>query len=131
MGKVVITHIDEAPWIRENPREDGPRKLGTRLIGEEAQGIRAYITSLAPGFETPVHTHTQDEIIYVIEGSLLLGKRTLGPGSVLLIQQDTQYQFQAGEDGVRFMNTRPGPAEYRPIKPSGQAAPGDNPPSGQ
>ena len=121
MGKVVITHIDEAPWVRESPQEGGPRKLGTRLIGEEAEGIRAYVTTLASGFETAVHSHTQDEIIYVIEGNLRLGKRTLGPGSVLLIQRDTQYQFQAGEDGVQFLNTRPGPAEYRPIKPSGRA----------
>ena len=53
------------------------------------------------------HAHLQDEIIYVVAGSLILGSRVLGPGSSVLVASNTLYSFRAGPEGVHFVNFRP------------------------
>jgi hypothetical protein len=53
------------------------------------------------------HAHLVDEIIYVIAGELIVGSRTLGPGSSVFIAGRTLYTFRAGPDGVHFVNFRP------------------------
>ena len=44
-----------------------------------------------------------------------MGNRVLGPNSILLIPKDIQYRLGAGKDGARFINVRPGPADYQPV----------------
>ena len=44
-----------------------------------------------------------------------MGKRVLGPQSIVFIPKDVQYQFTVGDEGVRFLNIRPGPADYQPV----------------
>lgn len=113
MSKIVITDVENAPWVRESVR-DG-RKTGAQLVGEVDEGLRAFIMNVAPGYQTEVHSHSQDEVIYVVEGEIRMGNRVLGPSSILLIPKDVQYQFTAGDEGVRFLNIRPGPADYQPV----------------
>ena len=115
MGKIEITHIDEAPYILEREVQTGPRHLGTQLIGDIDEGLRAMVIALPPGHETKHHSHSQTEIIHILEGDIKVGKRTLGPGHCLYIERDTQYKFTVGDQGVRFMNIRPGPSDYHPV----------------
>jgi quercetin dioxygenase-like cupin family protein len=60
-----------------------------------------------PGEETASHAHLADEIIYVLEGELKLGARSIGPGSSVYIPAETLYAFKAGPEGLRFLNFRP------------------------
>jgi quercetin dioxygenase-like cupin family protein len=53
------------------------------------------------------HAHLRDEIIYVVEGALILGSRVLPPGSSVYVAANTLYSFRAGPEGVRFVNFRP------------------------
>jgi quercetin dioxygenase-like cupin family protein len=57
-------------------------------------------------FASPVHTHSQDELIHVLEGSILLGRRELGPGATLSVGADVRYTFKAGPGGFRLINYR-------------------------
>lgn len=59
------------------------------------------------GFAGPAHSHSQDEIIYVLDGSVRMGKHEYGPGSALCIPADIRYRlsYPAGGD---FLNYRPG-----------------------
>jgi hypothetical protein len=57
-------------------------------------------------YEVPVHSHTEDEIIFVRSGSVRLGNRLCGPGSALAIKANTRYGFRAGPDGLSFVNFR-------------------------
>jgi hypothetical protein len=50
-----------------------------------------------------LHAHDKSEIIYVLEGTLILGNRRLGPGSSAFIGEYTLYAFTAGEQGVRIL----------------------------
>jgi len=61
-----------------------------------------------------VHCHSEDEIIFVTAGSMLLGRRRVGPGTALAIHADTMYSFQTGPDGLSFVNFRAGtPGDIR------------------
>lgn len=56
--------------------------------------------------ETAVHSHSEDEVIFVHSGSIRLGKRIYGPGTALAIAADTKYGFFSGPDGLGFVNFR-------------------------
>jgi hypothetical protein len=55
-----------------------------------------------------VHSHTEDEIIFVIDGQIRLGTKLYGSGTALAIAADTLYSFTAGPDGLSFVNFRAG-----------------------
>ena len=59
-----------------------------------------------PDMEIEVHAHASDEIIYVLEGELQFGARTLGPGGSVYIPAWTLYGFRAGSAQLRFLNFR-------------------------
>ena len=61
-----------------------------------------------------VHSHSEDEIIFVTRGSMRLGNRLYGPGTALAIAADTMYSFTPGPDGLSFINFRAGfPRAFR------------------
>lgn len=81
-----------------------------------------------PGSEVSVHAHEQDEIFYVVAGSMKLGQRELGPGSSVFVQGNTLYSFGAGEDGLQVLNFRPrydqshiSPAEHAEARAAARA----------
>ena len=58
----------------------------------------------------PAHHHSQDEIIYLLDGSITLGALEAAPGAILCIPADVRYRITAGPTGYRFLNYRSGPA---------------------
>lgn len=109
MGKTIIMHIDEPPCTWGQPRRaDGTLETGAQFIGDLENGPWIYINSAGPNSVVETHSHTVDEVIYIVEGSLTVGDRTCGPGTVLAIEKDTEYSFTVGQEGVRFLNIRPG-----------------------
>jgi len=74
----------------------------------------------SPEFLTPEnetrspHCHTEDEIIFIIQGEARLGNRTIGPGTALAVHALTMYTFNPGPQGLTFLNFRPArPGENR------------------
>lgn len=66
----------------------------------------------SPGFEVGIHSHSEDEIIFVQEGEIVLGKRTYGPGTALAIAANTKYGFHVGPRGLDFINFRASSPTY-------------------
>jgi hypothetical protein len=109
MVDVIIMHIDEAPWVRGEPAPPGaPRQHGSQLIGDFKKGPWIHINSVPAGYATPKHSHGQDETLFILEGSITVGDRACGPGTVVFIRKDFEYRFIAGNKGARFLNIRPG-----------------------
>lgn len=109
MGKSIVMHIDEAPWVRGEARKPGgPITGGSQLIGDLKEGPWIHIHSLTPGMIVKPHSHNETEVIYIVEGELTLGDRICGPGTVAYIEKDTEYGFTVGPEGVRFINIRQG-----------------------
>ncbi|MCB2080743.1 MAG: hypothetical protein KDE55_23975 [Novosphingobium sp.] len=53
-----------------------------------------------------VHCHSEDEVIFVIDGQMRLGQKLVGPGTALAIAADTMYSFTPGPEGLSFINFR-------------------------
>ncbi len=114
MGRTIIMHLDDAPWIRGGPRGQGDSPDGGgQFIGDKQQGPWIHANWLPGGLVAPPHSHSHDEIMYVLEGGFDMGDRKCGPGTVLFIEGGTEYGFTVWEQGVRFLNIRPGLATIR------------------
>ena len=113
MGRAIIMHIDDAPWVRGGPRGEGDHPDGGgQLVGDLERGPWVHVNWLPAGLEAPVHSHDHDEVIYVLEGGFSMGARECGPGTVVFIEAGTDYGFRVGDAGVRFLNIRGGRAKY-------------------
>ena len=113
MSSIAITNVDEAPWLAKNVKKG--HTTGAQIVGEAAKdGICVFIMNFEPGFETALHSHSEDEVMYVVEGELRMGEEVLGPQSILLIRKNSEYKFSVGDKGVRFLNIRPGTTTYQP-----------------
>jgi hypothetical protein len=64
------------------------------------------------GFAGDFHSHSQDEIIYVMNGSVELGRREYGPGTAFCITANTRYRV-AYPHGGDFLNYRADVSEHR------------------
>ena len=110
---MIIAHVDEAPWHRGAPGPLGVRtERGAQFIGDWEKGPWIHINSLPAGVKAQPHSHSQDEVIFILEGELAMGGRTCGPGTVVFMERDTQYGFTVGPRGVRFLNIRRGLATF-------------------
>ena len=52
------------------------------------------------------HFHSEDEMVFLVGGSMKLGNRTLQPGTALAISANTIYGFGVPQGGTRFINFR-------------------------
>jgi len=82
-------------------------------------GVWLLYTARSFAYASPVHSHSQDELIHVLSGEIRLGSLVAGPGSTLFIAADQPYRFQAGEAGFAFLNFRRA-ASVMTIRPSGE-----------
>jgi len=53
-----------------------------------------------------IHSHSEDEIIFVIDGEMRLGNKPAGAGTAVAIAADTLYSFSPGPNGLSFINFR-------------------------
>jgi quercetin dioxygenase-like cupin family protein len=65
---------ESAGWMRHSFGADAPQ---------------CHEVHMPPGFRTAIHAHLEDEIVYVVGGELIMGQRTLGPGSSVYIPGNT------------------------------------------
>jgi quercetin dioxygenase-like cupin family protein len=94
---------------------------GGRFLSGQREGVRAVwfadstcdtcrialFTVEAPGRKDgPAHHHSQDEIIFVLDGGISMGRSVYGPGSSLCIPGGTRYAFTGDPGGHVFLNFR-------------------------
>ncbi len=72
-------------------------------------------------YEVGIHSHTEDELIFVTAGSIRLGNRLYGTGTTLAVAANTKYGFKAGPQGLTFVNFRASAPSYlQPGSPHAQ-----------
>lgn len=101
-GRVHVTTARGSWELLEPGRE-------TRFFADAScDSCRAWLlyTARAQAFESQVHSHSQDELIHVLEGEICLGSLRIGPGETLFIAADQLYQLRAGDAGFAFLNYR-------------------------
>lgn len=115
-----FVRFDDVDWAVEDPgavpaslleqaAATGARRK--RLVAGEAGFFMNY-SALPAGFTVPVHTHSHDELIVIMEGgcTVLEGGPSLGPRDTLAIRANHAYGFTCGPDGMRFLTIRGGEA---------------------
>ena len=63
-------------------------------------------TARSFAYESPIHSHSRDELIHVLRGEIRIGSLAAGPGSTIFIAADQPYQFRSGPEGFAFLNYR-------------------------
>ena len=104
MGKVIIKREEDTGWV--SPK--GMPQVAQRFIFEGVHGVpEVFIVRREPGFVGPVHSHTQDEIIYILDGDVTVGDTHCPKGTALFIEKDTMYgPLKSGQNGTTFLNIR-------------------------
>jgi hypothetical protein len=70
------------------------------------QPTNMYVTEGAPGAEVAEHAHTEGPgMRYIVEGSIKLGRHTLGPGDWVYIPAGAAYSFRVGRKRARMVAT--------------------------
>ena len=113
MARALVKHINEAV-LRSNPITDPKGNASfSKFIGDDEVGPWIYVNRLSPNFLIPEHSHTENEIMVVLEGQMSFDGRRCPPGTVIYVEQDTSYSLLAGQQGVLFLNIREGSADFQ------------------
>lgn len=105
---VVIRNIDR---VAEKPVEmDGARGVRMAMMVGRADGAPNFALRhfrVEPGGHSPRHSHDYEHEVYVVAGSgevLLEGSyRRIGQGDVIYVPANSEHQFRAGDEGMRFL----------------------------
>lgn len=79
-----------------------------------ACSVHMLLSSRTTAYRSAAHSHTQDELIHLLDGEISLGSQHLGPGDSLAITADTRYRFESGPAGYTFLNFSAAKSEYVP-----------------
>ena len=112
--------VDEIPFPDESASgapaalvDDAQRRGARRkYLARGEGGFHSQVSWFPAGYTVPPHTHSHDELIMVLEGSLTLlgGGPTLKPYDSMALEAGHEYGFTAGPDGLTFSTTRFGEA---------------------
>ena len=102
----------------------GPRGLlaieqpgrSTRFFADSACDtcrITLFSTARDELYRSAAHSHSEDEILYVLDGDIQVGSATLEPDMGAAIPGNEVYGFRSGEHGFRFLNFRRDVSTYR------------------
>ena len=115
----------------------GPRGMYATVTDEretrffaDSQGDLAttfFLTGRSGRYRSLPHSHSQDEILYVVNGSIFFGKREIPTGSAVAVAADRKYGFVSADDGFGMLNYRrgasyfSGPGDVEPFLEGGAA----------
>ena len=76
MVKTLVQHVDEAHFRYGGPRRSGePRQETWRWIGDFQEGPWLSVIEREAGRHVGPHSHDQDEIVFIMEGGVHVGRR--------------------------------------------------------
>ncbi len=109
MAKIQVFKKDSTPWKMAKPSPGSDQDSAAsreRHPGSEDES-QLFDVKAGANFQAEVHTHEEDEIIYIVAGQMIFGQHVLNPGDSVYIPGMVLYSFKAGAEGVQFVNFRP------------------------
>lgn len=97
-------------WAVPPGGESDAGVLRRARIIEGAGGFHSHVIDCPPGYVLPPHSHDHGELFVVLEGSAIVGDRTLTPFDTIAIAANEVYGLAAGPEGLTFMIVRSGRA---------------------
>jgi hypothetical protein len=124
-NNALLLHFHRAVWHPDRPsragggthlmlRGDAPKARDesgmthTLMAGADCPNCELWLhsTEMEAEVDVPRHYHSEDEIITVVSGALMLGRRAMPPGSAIAVDKETVYKFRSGSEGLEFINFR-------------------------
>lgn len=94
--------------IQESELREGELSVSVRVREPgTASGPQLIELRYEPNAEIQLHSHDEDEIIFVRQGEIRLGNKLYGPGTSIFVAGQTLYGFTAGPNGLQILNFRP------------------------
>jgi quercetin dioxygenase-like cupin family protein len=87
-------------------KEIPPREIWDGVLARlvEAEGLTLAVVEIPPGQRVPEHTHVNEQLGFVISGSVTFTigteTRTLGPGGTWRILANVPHHVEVGPDGA-------------------------------
>lgn len=122
-GQRVVDPPDDGPYGPPSPEGHGVHVVGPRGIWEAVDDVREsryyadaqcptcrvtlLYTSRTCAYKADVHSHTEDELMYVVKGEMRIGPSVATPGTAIAIPAGRRYGFRSPEAGYGFLNFRP------------------------
>ena len=109
MAKLLVIRDGEIAWEESSPTwkanapPDNPGLRFKRLLPTAAAMPNMQRTQYEPGHIEPPHSHPEDEIIFVLGGTIRFGRDELTFGDALFVGRDTKYSLRAGDEGAEFL----------------------------
>lgn len=109
MAKIQTYEKDSTPWLvaKPDPGSDQSSAASRERHPGGDDEPQLFDVKLGPNGHSQVHTHEEDEIIYIVAGQMQFGQHTLNPGDSIYIPGMVLYSFKAGPEGLQFINFRP------------------------
>lgn len=73
------------------------------LFRDDFRNLQMDLIKLEPGAQSPLHVHTNDEWVYVLEGSMCDETGTYNQGDFLVNKKDTRHIVSAGKEGCLIL----------------------------
>lgn len=116
--RLAFVHADDVPWTEVLAQMHGDRRVSVRNKYLEWTDRRMVsLTRYDPGMVIERHGHVSDQVIYLLEGDLLVGDRPTPAGTLIVLEVGARFgPLVAGERGclmleVWFGDPRPVPAD--------------------
>lgn len=92
--------------------DEARRGVRRKVLTDGEAGPVLSLVEMPPGHYVRPHSHSEPEVMYVLEGSVTVGGVTGTAGSSVGVGARVRYDVQAGDDGVTFLLFRAKPAKY-------------------
>lgn len=68
--------------------------------------ITLFFTGRQAAYVAAPHSHSTDEVLYLLSGEVRFGSHRMAPGDAAFIEADRRYAFRSGPEGFAFVNYR-------------------------
>ncbi len=100
-----IIQASDVPWSKWRGPEWPSRR--TKVVGDKEKGAYVTFAERKAGDLGKAHSHTADEVMYILEGDMMVGDQHIRQGGVFYAEKNTVYgPIRPGQNGVKFMNVR-------------------------
>lgn len=102
MAGLRITTPDQGQWMEVRPQLHGDRRVAghLKIIERSPERVVVY-TRYDPGLVIEKHSHLANEVIFVIEGELIIDGRVCPAGTSLVLEKGTPFgPVVAGPQGT-------------------------------
>ncbi len=109
MAEIMLVRGADAAWNTVSPEWQANQKPGDpglrfkRLLAHAPGMPNMQHSEYFPHHHEAPHSHPEDEILYVLKGTIYFGREVLGSGDTVFVPKDKVYSLHTKETGAEFV----------------------------